>query len=292
MVTDKIPLRSRNPIAAKFCKTALFSAESLANYPMHLIMLIVIGGYHNISAFVTVRPGLFHFGQWSEDMTGKNSMRNRRAELDRQIDSRKEIIKDAAIREFIENGIDRTKISDIARRAEIGEATVYRYFSTKPNLAAECAVKLWHVVMANLIQGIQDKKAEGLDGLTRMREVLLWFGSLHEKHPELLRLLNQLDNYNGQNRFSDELLRQFATEIVAAHSAVMEIVQEGRADGSIRSDFDAGQFYVTAARSILALSQKMLLRDGLETLGGTYTAEPQIQNLIDMQIYFIRGKKR
>lgn len=223
-------------------------------------------------------------------MAGKNSMQKRRAELDRQVSGRKEIIKDAAIREFIENGIDRTKISDIARRAETGEATVYRYFSTKQNLAAECAVKLWHVVMANLIQSIGDKEAEGLDGLTRMREVLLWFGSLHEKHPELLRLLNQLDHYNSQSRFPEELLRQFTEEVVAAHSAVMKIVQEGRGDGSIRSGFDAGQFYVTAVGSIIALSQKMLMQGGLEKFGGAYADDFQIRNLIDMQIYFIRGR--
>lgn len=220
----------------------------------------------------------------------KNSVQKRRAELDRQISTRKEIIKDAAIREFIENGINRTKITDIARRAGIGEATVYRYFSTKQNLAAECAVKFWRIVRANLIQSIQEKKAEGLDGLARMREVLLWYGSLREKHPELLRLLNELDNYSAHSHFSAELVRQFTGGIDSIHSVMLAIIQDGRQDGSICSDFDAEQFYVTSARSIIALSQKTMLQDGLDWMSGAYAPNMQIQNLIDMQLYFIRGK--
>lgn len=67
----------------------------------------------------------------------------RRLALDQQIKARKEDIIDATICEFIENGIDNSKISDIAKRAEVGTITVYRYFETKPKLVIECATKLW-----------------------------------------------------------------------------------------------------------------------------------------------------
>lgn len=223
-------------------------------------------------------------------MMTKDPIKKRNAELDRRISRRKEIIKNAAIREFIESGIEQTKISDIALRAEIGEATIYRYFSTKPQLVAECAAKLWRVVMTKLILQIRKKREEGLDGLTKIRGILLEFGSLYEKSPELLRLLNHLDNYSAQGKLSQEMVQQFAKDAVSMQLMMLEIVQEGQRDGSIRSDFDAAQFCIAAAHSIIALSQKVLLRSELEKAGLAFSFGPQIQNLIDMQLYFIQNR--
>ena len=70
----------------------------------------------------------------------------RRTELDRQIAARKEDIMDAAILEFIENGIDNSKISDIAKRAEVGTVTVYRYFENKHRLLIYIAAWYWNWV--------------------------------------------------------------------------------------------------------------------------------------------------
>ena len=223
-------------------------------------------------------------------MIMKDPIKKRSTELDRRISRRKEIIKNAAIREFIESGIDQTKISDIALRAEIGEATIYRYFSTKPQLVAECAVKLWRLVMTKLILQIHGKKEEGLNGLAKIREILLVFGTLYERYPELLRLLNQLDNYASQGKLSQEMTQQFMKEVVTTQLVLLEIVQEGQRDGSIRPDFDAAQFCVAATHSIVALSQKMLFRNELEKAGFAYSFRPQIQNLIDMQLYFIQNR--
>ena len=223
-------------------------------------------------------------------MIMKDLTKKRNTELDRRISRRKEIIKNAAIREFMESGIDRTKISDIALRAEIGEATIYRYFSTKPQLVMECAVKLWHVVMTKLILQIHGKKEEGLDGFAKIREILLLFGSLYEKYPELLRLLNQLDNYASQGKLVKEQMQQFTKEVITTQFILQEIVQEGQWDGSIRSDFDAAQFCVAATHSIVAVSQKMLFRNELEKVGFAYSFRPQIQDLIDMQLYFIQNR--
>lgn len=47
---------------------------------------------------------------------------------------KKDLIIEAAIREFIKKGFPKTTISDIARAAGIGKGTVYEYFSTKEEI--------------------------------------------------------------------------------------------------------------------------------------------------------------
>ena len=58
---------------------------------------------------------------------------------------RKEQMIDVAFICFSKKGMEATSISDIAKEAAFGEATVYRYFSNKETLVLECGKKFWHM---------------------------------------------------------------------------------------------------------------------------------------------------
>jgi len=166
----------------------------------------------------------------------------RRIALDRQIIARKEDIIDAAIREFIENGIDNSKISDIAKRAEVGTATVYRYFETKPKLVVECATKLWNIEMKRLLPLFHPAGFEDLNGFERVKQILYTIGSLYEIRPHLLRLLEQFDNYTVRERISKELLQKYEAGIIDTRGMMLSAIKAGQTDGSIRSDIDRRRF--------------------------------------------------
>lgn len=53
--------------------------------------------------------------------------------LEKTQDTRNKII-EAALQQFIQEGFARSKISDIAKRAELGKGTIYSYFETKEQL--------------------------------------------------------------------------------------------------------------------------------------------------------------
>ncbi len=52
---------------------------------------------------------------------------------------RKDIL-NAAIHVFVEQGAAKTKIADIAKRANIGKGTIYEYFSSKEDIFQESMV--------------------------------------------------------------------------------------------------------------------------------------------------------
>ena len=52
-------------------------------------------------------------------------------------------ILDASFELFAERGIDTIAMTDIAKKAEIGVASLYRYFETKEDLAIEVAIHAW-----------------------------------------------------------------------------------------------------------------------------------------------------
>jgi AcrR family transcriptional regulator len=215
----------------------------------------------------------------------------RRIELDRQIVERKEDILDAAIREFIENGIDNSKISDIAERAEVGAATVYRYFETKSKLVVECATKLWRSEMSSLNPLFYPENYNERNGFEKVKQILCTIGSLYEIRPDMLRLLEQFDNYTVRERISKELLQKYEANIIDTRVMMLAAIKAGQTDGSISPDIDAVSFYTTVIHSTIPLIQKLLLRGDVIQSDREIDAKTQIALLIDMQLSYIKGQK-
>ncbi len=215
----------------------------------------------------------------------------RRIELDRQIEARKENIIDSAIQEFIENGIDNSKISDIAKRAEVGAATVYRYFENKPKLVVECATKLWRSEMSSLTPLLYPANYNEQNGFEKVKQILYTIGSLYEIRPHLLRLLEQFDNYTVRERISKELLQKYEAGVIDTREMMLAAIKAGQTDGSIRPDIDAVSFYTTVIHSTIPLIQKLILRGDVIQSDREIDAKTQIALLIDMELSYIKGLK-
>lgn len=212
----------------------------------------------------------------------------RRTELDRQIAARKEDIMDAAILEFIENGIDNSKISDIAKRAGVGTVTVYRYFENKPSLVVECATKLWGAQMNSLTPLFYPTNYDELSGFEKVRQILHTIGSLYEIRPGMLRLLEQFDNYTVREHLSKELLQKYEAGIIDTRARMLAAIEAGQKDGTIRPDIDAVSFYTTVIHSTIPLIQKLLLRGDVIISDRDIDAKAQISLLNDMELSYIR----
>jgi len=213
----------------------------------------------------------------------------RRVALDRQIEARKESILDAAILEFIDNGIDNSRISDIAKRAGVGAVTVYRYFENKPKLVIECAEKLWKSEIKSLSPRLNTPNYKALNGFEKAAHILSVLCSLHEICPVSLRLLEQFDNYVVKEHISGEQLLKYEEGIIDTRKILLKAIYEGQRDSSVRSDIDALQFYATATHALVALSQKLLLRGDVIQSDRDTDAKTQISLLAEMELNYIKG---
>lgn len=211
----------------------------------------------------------------------------RKLEREHQSESRRDEIIAAAVKEFVSSGIENTRITDIARRAEVGPATVYRYFETKPNLVVECATKLWNGEMTDLAPLINTAKEEGKTGLEHVRALLGVMGELYDKCPEWLRLLEQFDNYIVRENVPREQLAGYEQSIFKTQALMIEAIKQGQEDGTIRPDVDGKSFCVTATHTITALSQKLLLRGYVVKSDSELDAKTEIDTLIEMALRYL-----
>ncbi len=144
--------------------------------------------------------------------------------------SRKDRIMDAALRIFAEKTFQEATISEISREAGVSEATIYEYFGTKedllfaiPEKISNDTAKESHAVLPFI------KDVEG-----RMRAIIYSYVHLYQNNPHYsaLVLLQLMSNKRFRQTAAHEAIRR------SAHS-LLDIIREGIADGTFRSDADA-----------------------------------------------------
>lgn len=134
---------------------------------------------------------------------------------------------------FCDKGIENVSMSEIAKKANVGENTLYRYFSNKGKLVQETFVKFWDTIMRNVESIVEN--APDYDSMTGYEQIKVWiegFRCLYESDKDfvlfsyeaklfLLRQNIKLDQYQ-----QDMLMQPFRGSCIAA-------LDKGKSDGSI-----------------------------------------------------------
>ena len=101
------------------------------------------------------------------------------------MDAKRNYVVDVAIEMLLEQPISAVTIKDIAKACGVGEATIYRYFSTKCELVVACALKL----QAKTEKIFADYNAGNLVGYEALVMFYRTFLEIFEKHTFYLSLL-------------------------------------------------------------------------------------------------------
>jgi AcrR family transcriptional regulator len=211
----------------------------------------------------------------------------RKLEMDNQKKKRKEVVVLAAIAVFKEKGIDNSKMTDIAERAEIGVATVYRYFNTKTDIVIESAAIMWEQKISILYEKFSQPKFMELNGADRVREILNLFINIYQKYPEYISFLEHFDNYIVKESIPLENLVSYEKIIIDTKSAIFDAIEQGKKDGSIKNNINNDTFYITITHSLMSLCQKLILRGTILRSNKDVQGVSQLKTLIDMAMLYL-----
>lgn len=213
----------------------------------------------------------------------------RKKELFEQKERRKDEVIAAAVEVFKEKGIENSKMTDIAEKAEVGVASVYRYFKTKPDLAVEVAIKFWDMEITSLYNEFDKDNINKLIGIQKLKTILNVFVNLYNNHKDFVRFLEEFDNYVIKEQIPNEKLENYEKSIINLKNIIFEALEEGKVDGSIRSDIDNEVFYITVSHSLMTLAQKLILRGNILKSDSDVSGESQIKLIIDMAVNYIQN---
>jgi len=211
----------------------------------------------------------------------------RQKEININKEQRRQDVIEVAIKIFKEQGIGNTKMTEIAERAELGVATLYRYFNNKAELVIEASTWLWEEEMSEIFVGYYKNGFQEESGSGKIRKILSIFIEIYKNYPETLAFLEDFDNYIIKEKIDPERLQNYEKEVIDIKSIMMEAIEEGKRDGSVKPHIGSNEFYITITHTLMSLAQKLIIRGGVLNSGKEIAGEDQIKLLIDMALAYL-----
>lgn len=213
----------------------------------------------------------------------------RKIEMNDQKEKRKEEVIEAAVKVLKEKGIEKSKMTDIAEKAEVGVASVYRYFKTKPELVIAAGTEFWREEIDSLYHNLNSLDFNELNGLEKVNRILKVFLILFQEQSDFIRFIEEFDNYIVKEQIPTDKLQAYEKGIIDLKPVMFEALKQGKEDGSVRKGIDDNEFYVTIAHSLMTLCQKLTLRGTILKSDKEIGSEVQIRLLIQMALAYIKN---
>ena len=168
-------------------------------------------------------------------------------------DAKVNFLIDIATDLFICRSIQDVTIRDIAISAQVGEATIYRYFGKKQTIVMQAAMKLQSVVNTDYF-----RLAEQKNGYQKLEAFYKSYLDVFENHPDFYKFINEFDAYmTGE---SSDFLNPYESVIDQYKTAYMEAYELGLKDGSVKKQDSIDVFYFSTTHAILELCKKLSLK--------------------------------
>lgn len=165
-----------------------------------------------------------------------------------------------ALTKFVRDGIEGSKVSDIAKIAHLTERSVFRYFETKSDLVLASGLLFWQEVKNLVSKNIHNPNDSPNKGIEDIEEILNKYTSVYFNYYKQLIFVHEAESY--LYRSGKELLSKtnVLTSYESSEDPLALAIQKGLKDGSVRSDINIEDAYLNTYDSLLGFLQKLALQ--------------------------------
>lgn len=194
----------------------------------------------------------------------------------------------AAAQLYLAQGISDAKMTDIADQAQIGVASLYRYFGTKQLFTVKVGAYIWKLTMKKLAPLYTSPAYQAKTGIEQIASLLDLFHVLLADYKPFLRFLSEFDSFVIREHLEAEHLMEYETCALNMLPVMTAAMEKGVADGTVRGDVNPTIFYYSVTDSLLSMCQKFVW-------GNVPTSEdPAINDLalsmtIEMFLSYVRA---
>lgn len=146
----------------------------------------------------------------------------------------KEIIA-AAERIFCLKGYEDAGMDEIAKEAQFTKRTVYQYFENKDELYFAVVLK----GLKRLFSKISEANKKEQAGYEKLERSFRCFYQFYKENPDFMRLLNYVGNVRRRSAEEGRYKNELSRFNDAMFHDILNIIEEGKADGSIQYILDS-----------------------------------------------------
>lgn len=158
---------------------------------------------------------------------------------------------------FLSRGYAQTNMAEIAEIAKISRKTLYRYFSSKEEIAMEIELDVFKTFVS--VQDEIVRKLQG-NGFEKLSQYLEKLDQLVDDLSQLIRLTGMFDYYLVNEYPSESSQSEFIKLIEKVDEPFIQFIDEGVKDGSIKTEIEVPYLARTISNSFLALAQRIVTR--------------------------------
>ena len=193
-------------------------------------------------------------------------------------------ILDSAFELFAARGIEPVTMEDIAQKAKIAPAPLYRYFESKDNLVVRTATQAWITQMEDVLPNIVKPKYTNSTGYAQLEQIFILFVKLYEKHQDFLRFIYLFDAFAVKEKIHKDQMTNYESKILLVKEIISVAIQKGIEDGSINKKYaKAGDaLYFTLIHTFFSTAQKLALSGNLLDMDSQMNGAKQLTLLADI----------
>ena len=165
-------------------------------------------------------------------------------------------ILDTAFRLFSERGIGAVTMPEIAEAANVGRATLYRYFSTKMDLVVAVSTQQWESYIAEHGASVPQEVLDSMTGAEYLKFFMDAFLELYRSRKDILRFNYDFNSYLRHVRGTLEQRLPFLRVAESLGAGFHEIYRRGRRDGTLNTEISEAAMFSGMMHIMLAAATR------------------------------------
>lgn len=194
-------------------------------------------------------------------------------------DLKRDYIVDSAKKLFLGRSISEITIKDISSVSGIGEATIYRYFSTKENLALAVSLSIQKELLKSPVTN--SKK----NGIEQIRDFFNIFRQIFVSNPSYFKFIAEFDTLYLKSIKGND----YSLNLDTFFDLFMKSYELGLKDKSVKKNPDIKLFYYTTTHSLLELCKKLASMDSPLKQDKKINKVGEIECLIDIFVSVLKA---
>ena len=162
-----------------------------------------------------------------------------------------------ALEHFVEKGIEKSRIIDIAKDSGLTERSVFRYYKNKPELVLDAVLYLWNSRITEMSNYFKDLEMNGLTGKDHCLEILLVYASIFMSSKNELIFVEEAEVYLYRMNLKDQIKFNPLKPYEDGEGPLQKAIKKGIKDGSIKDSEELKYFYNNCFDTLLGLLQKL-----------------------------------
>ena len=147
---------------------------------------------------------------------------------------RQNIIIDAAEKVFLSKGFESATMDDVAEEAEFSKGTLYTYFQSKNELCLSIVLRGLKVMVGEFEKALSDVTLS----INKIELFAAKFLSFYKKYPNYIFAFSNYKQHRAGCKFESSVLEDIDSENQRIRNMIIQIIQNGEQDKSIRADAD------------------------------------------------------